>query len=72
MGNTIFSQNTKEHEGKVLSHFEDTNGDRLSHLDMCEEIVIVFMDETKIRLSLDWYGRDCYISQRDIKDKHYV
>ncbi len=53
----------KEHEGKVLSHFENKYGDKLNDLFMLHELVIVFTDGSKIRIEQDWRGQECYWSE---------
>jgi hypothetical protein len=54
---------TKQHENKVLSHFEDEFGVKLESLYMCDSFTIVFTDESKIKMVQDWRGHNCYFSQ---------
>ena len=60
---TLLQENTIEHEGKTLSHFEDEFGNILKDLHMREEINIVFTDGSQIKIGKDWRGDECYLSQ---------
>lgn len=62
----LLSEDTSKHKGKVLSHFEDEYGNEIDNLNMIECLVIVFVDKTKIKISQDWRGSECYLSQYEI------
>jgi hypothetical protein len=57
----ILDQNTEQHIGKVVKAIR---GDGTNSLDMCRQVTIEFTDGTCIVLAPDWYGQECYISQR--------
>lgn len=59
----LIEENVEKHEGKTLSHFEDLAGNKLESLYMIDGLVIVFRDGTKIKISQDWRGQECYLSQ---------
>ena len=58
-------QKAKDHKGKVVARFEDRQGNELSDLNMCDDVVIVFTDGARIILGIDHCGVDSYISQFD-------
>ena len=55
----LVSQKVSEHIGKVIKSIESESED----LSVCENIKIVFKDDSTICLGLDWRGSNCYISQ---------
>ena len=59
----LLSQNTTQHYGKKIKHFEDEFGTVLDDLYMLTSFVIVFTDDSRIVLGQDWRGDSCYISQ---------
>ncbi len=58
-------EKTNNHLNKTIVGFFDSYGNELTDLHMREDIVIRFSDESEILLSLDWYGSECYISQKE-------
>jgi len=64
----LLQENMDKYEGKELSHFENEYGKKLKDLHMVEDLVIVFSDGSKIKMSQDWRGAECYWSQYEIKD----
>lgn len=66
LNKALLVTNTSQYKGKVLDHFEDEYGNHLKDLNMVDTLVIVFADGEKIYLSQDWYGAECYFSQRKI------
>lgn len=61
---TLIVESLEKYEGREFSHFEDRYGSKLKDLYMLEGLVIVFKDGSKIILEQDWYGSECYFSQR--------
>ena len=61
----LITQNTERHEGKVIDHFEDEHGGKLSDLLMCTALIIVFTDGSRIKMMPDWRGAECYFSQHN-------
>lgn len=59
----LATKNSNKYLGKTISHFEDEQGTKLECLHLCELLVIVFDDGTKITLGVDVRGVDEYISQ---------
>ncbi len=59
----LLQQNTEQLKGKQIDCFTDEYGNKLDNLIMCESIVILFTDGTKLFLDQDWRGENCYISQ---------
>ena len=59
----LINEDTGKYKGKVLSHFEDGHGNEINDLYMIECLVIVFSDNSKIKMSQDWRGSECYFSQ---------
>ena len=59
----LINEDTGKYKGKVLSHFEDEHGNEINDLYMIECLVIVFSDNSKIKMSQDWRGNECYFSQ---------
>jgi len=59
----LLQEQVSKYEGKTLSHFEDEFGNKLDDLHMVDELNIVFTDGSKIKMSQDWRGSECYWSQ---------
>ena len=69
----LSDQGAEELKGKTIKHFEDAYGNELEGLTMLSDLVIVFTDGSKMKLTTDWRGNDCYFSQEHIeKEKKYL
>ncbi len=52
------------HYGKTIKEIVVDGSSNPSSLSMCDRITIVFTDGTQINLGTDWYGSECYISEK--------
>ena len=59
----LLKRNTRDKKGKVIDRFEDEYGNELDDLNMKETIIIIFTDGSKIKLGIDTYGSETYISE---------
>ena len=60
---TLLIRNTSDHKGKVIDRFEDEFRNEITYLNMQDTIIIIFTDGSKIKLGIDTYGSETYISE---------
>lgn len=63
----LLQRDASTHYGKKVVRINHDTGEATNGLIMVDEVIIEFDDGSVMRLGLDWYGYDCYISEKTPK-----